>query len=40
MFIKRLIRSALAAFDKQVKAKKEPQPLETCRHYYMNYKEV
>ncbi len=48
MFIKRLVRSALAAFDKQVEAnteivrtgKKNPRPWKPPRHYYMNYKDV
>jgi hypothetical protein len=48
MFIKRLVRSALSAFDKQVEANKEivrpgkrnPRPKKPPRHYYMNYKDV
>jgi hypothetical protein len=48
MFIKRLVRSALAAFDKQVEAnteiirpgKRNPRPKKPPRHYYMNYKDV
>jgi len=48
MFIKRLVRSALAAFDKQVEAntdavlpgKRNPRPWKPPRHYYMNYKDV
>jgi Transposase DDE domain len=48
MFIKRLVRSALAAFDKQVEAnteivrpgKRNPRPKRPPRHYYMNYKDV
>jgi len=48
MFIKRLVRLALAAFDKQVEAnteivrpgKRNPRPKKPPRHYYMNYKDV
>src|ERR1700743_222039 len=48
MFIKRLVRSALAAFDKQVEAnteivrtgKRNARPWKPPRHYYMNYKDV
>ena len=48
MFIKRHVRSALAAFDKQVEAnteivwpgKRNPRPKKPPRHYYMNYKDV
>ena len=48
MFIKRLVRSALAAFDKQVEAnteiirpgKRNPRLKKPPRHYYMNYKDV
>jgi hypothetical protein len=48
MFIKRLVRSALSAFDKQVEAnteivrpgKRNPRPKKPPRHYYMNYKDV
>jgi hypothetical protein len=48
MFIKKLVRSALAAFDKQVEAnteiirpgKRNPRLKKPPRHYYMNYKDV
>jgi len=48
MFIKRLVRSALSAFDKQVEAnteivrpgKRNPRPKKPPRHYYMNYKDI
>ena len=48
MFIKRLVRSALSAFDRQVEAnsevvrpgKRNPRPKKPPRHYYMNYKDV
>jgi hypothetical protein len=48
MFIKRLIRSALAAFDKLVEAnteiirpgKRNPRPKKPPRHSYMNYKDI
>jgi hypothetical protein len=48
MFIKRLVRSALEAFDSQVEAnteiirpgKSNPRPKKPPRHYYMNYKNV
>jgi hypothetical protein len=48
MFIKRLVRSALAAFDKQVEAnteivrpgKRNPRAKKPPKHYYMNYKDI
>ena len=48
MFLKRMVRSALEVFDKQVEAntdivrpgKKNPRPKKPPRHYYMNYKDV
>lgn len=48
MFLKRLVRSALAAFDRQVEANTEivrpgrrnPRHKKPPRHYYMNYKDV
>jgi len=48
MFLKRMVRSALKVFDKQVEAntegfrpgKKNPRPKKPPRHYYMNYKDV
>ena len=48
MFIKRLVRSALSAFDRQVEANTEivrpgrrnPRLKKPPRHYYMNYKDI
>jgi len=48
MFLKRMVRSALEVFDKQVEANtdivrpgmKNPRPKKPPRHFYMNYKDV
>jgi len=48
MFLKRMVRSALEVFDKQVESNteivrpgmKNPRPKKPPRHYYMNYKDL